>query len=176
MSEDVNSMIGIFTGGRPPGVEGPLLPNGQFYSTPQTSDYLSAFTKVGVGIGAAGRSIGAGRTAEAEGKIAGRIARIEAERERMKGRRLASTARAITGAQGTTGEGSPALAEWALLQAANTDAKTRIYEGNVREYHARQEARAAYFKAPGDLLAALLGEEKETKRQTKAGKSLLTGR
>lgn len=177
-SEDVNAMMTAFTGGRPPGVEGPLLPGGEFFSTQtSTSDYLSAFGKVAVGVGNAGRSIGAGRAAEAEGRIAGRIAKIEAERERMKGRRLQSTAKAITGAQGTTDEGSPALAELALLQAANIDANTKIFEGNVNEYHARQKAKAAYMNAPADLLAGLLEAQLDldpTKRR--AGKSLLTGK
>ena len=61
MSDDVNVMA-MFSGStaRPIGTEGPLLPDGSFYSQPQTPDYSGLF-KMAVGIGNAGRSIGEGR-------------------------------------------------------------------------------------------------------------------
>ncbi len=79
------------------------------------TDYSKYFA-LAKGVGDAGRSIGAGRTAQAEGKIAGKIARIEAEKEKAKGRRLASSARAIAGAQGSA-EGLPIMSELNIRSA-----------------------------------------------------------
>lgn len=151
-------------------------------SVPQTGPtdterYLGAASKAAVGIGEAGRSIGAGRAAQVEGKIAGKIARIEAEKERAKGRRLVSTAKAVAGAQGS-GEGLPLLSELSILQAAHTDANAELWKGNINEYHARQKAKAAYMKAPADLLSGLLeaSYELDPEAKKRAGKSLLTGK
>ena len=189
MSEDVSAMIGgLFSGAQTyaPGTYGSVYDVGSVqgaspfpdsYVPADANTRLAAFAEMAKGIGDAGRSIGAGRTAEAEGRLANKIARIEAEKEKVKGRRLASTGRAIAGAQGSA-EGLPLLSELNILQAAHTDANAELFRGNIAEYHARQTARAAYMQAPGDLLSGLLKAtyELDPQAKKKAGKSLLTGR
>ena len=186
MSEDVQAMMsGFFGSGATPTaspfteawasaanegipfVEPPELP---------PTDYTK-YLLLAKGIGDVGRSIGAGRTAQAEGKIAGKIARIEAEKEKAKGRRLASTARAIAGAQGSA-EGLPIMAELNILQAAKTDADAELFKGNVNKYYAHQKAKAGYMGAAGDLLETVLKYQEfdSGKTKSRAGKSLLTGK
>jgi hypothetical protein len=111
---------------------------------------------VGAGIGAAGRDIGGYRSEKAMGKVAQQIAGREAYQLTQRGLKNASTVRAIAGAQGTTGVGSPLFAELQTIQAAMTDARTKLYQGNINKYYADQEAKNYLYKAPGDLLTALL--------------------
>lgn len=142
------------------------------------SSYAAALTKLGSGIGEVGRTIGAARAAQAEAALAKKTAQIAAGQERLRGRRVASTARAVAGAQGSA-EGLPLLSELAILQAAEQDAKTQLYAGEVGAYNARTKARNAYMKAPGDLLSALLEANEALKKPpapTRPGSSLLTGR
>lgn len=167
MSDDVQALMGGLFGsttptGRPPGVEGPLLPSGDFYSQQQEPDYSRLF-KIASGIGNAGREIGAGRAALVEGKIARQIAKVEAGRIQARGRRMASTARAIAGAQGSA-EGLPLLSELNILQAAHQDAVTRLYEGNIQDYQAKQRAKKHFYGAPAKILDAVI--------EARAGKSL----
>jgi hypothetical protein len=127
--------------------------------TPPGSDYskvFSAITRAGMGIGAAGRDIGGYRSEKAMGKLAKENAQKDAYRIAQKGLKNASGVRAITGAQGTTGAGSPLLAELQAIQAAQTDARARLYEGNIEKFYADQRAKKYLHKAPGDLLEGLL--------------------
>jgi len=166
-SDDVQAMLGgLFPSGmgRPPGVEGPVLPNGDFYSQPQTPDYSKLF-RAAIGIGNAGRDIGEGRVGLVQGKISEKIAKAEAGRIEARGRRLKSTATAIAGAQGSA-EGLPLLSELSILQAAHQDATTRLYQGNIEKFAAEQKAKRAFYKAPADLLDSLI--------DPKTGKSLFT--
>ena len=72
------------------------------------------------------------------------------------GLKAASSARAITGAQGRTGEGSPLFAELQNLQAFVTEARTARYAGNVKKYEQGLEAKNYINKAPKDIIDALL--------------------
>ncbi len=47
-----------------------------------------------------------------------------------------ATARAVAGAQGTTGAGSPLFAELQSIQNAMTDTRTRLYQSNIEKYYA----------------------------------------
>ena len=38
-----------------------------------------------------------------------------------------------------------------------TDARTRLYQGNIEKYYTDQKAKNYLYKAPADLLTALLG-------------------
>ena len=87
----------------------------------------------------------------------------------MKGRRLLSSARAIAGAQGSA-DGAPLISELNILQAAHTDATTRLYKGNIAAYHARETAKAAYMKAPADLLEGIVEASNGLWREEKGGK------
>lgn len=180
MSDDVSALTALFGGASQtyaPGTYGSVYDVGSVqgaspfpdsYQPPAATDY-SGLLKGAMAIGEAGRSIGAGRAATAEGRIANKIASIEAQREKMKGRRLVSTAKAVAGAQGSGNPGDTLVSELTILQAAHENANVKLYEGNVAEYYARQKAKAAYMKAPADLLEGLL-------EATKPGKSLLTGK
>jgi hypothetical protein len=142
----------------PPGTY--QYPESPFPNTiPPSSDYskvFSAIAKAGTGIGAAGRDIGAYRSEKAMGEIAKENAEKDAFRIANKGLKIASAARAVTGAQGTTGAGSPLLAELESIQAAQTEALQRLYEGNIEKFYADQRAKKHLYKAPGDLLEGLL--------------------
>lgn len=136
-------------------------PNSPFPDTyiPPSSDNSKVFAAIanaGTGIGAFGRDIGGYRSEKAMGKIAKANAEKDAFRLANKGLKNASQVRAITGAQGTTGAGSPLLAELQAIQSAQTEARTRLYEGNIEKYYADQRAKRYLFKAPGDLLEGLL--------------------
>jgi hypothetical protein len=137
--------------------EGGIAP-GTVYRPP-SADYsktFSAITRAGMGIGEAGRDIGGYRSEKAMGRLAKENAQKDAYRIAQKGLKNASGVRAIAGAQGTTGAGSPLLAELQAIQAAQTDARTRLYEGNIEKYYADQRAKKYLHKAPGDLLEGLL--------------------
>jgi hypothetical protein len=170
MSPDVSAMWGQFTGA-PNAGPWTLTKGGQFpqapvpytppspmpnLNAPDYSKTFSAIAKGGLAIGAAGRDIGGYRSEKAMGKVAEKIASREAYQITQKGLKNASAVRAITGAQGTTGAGSPLLAELQHIQAATTDARTRLYQGNIEKYYADQKAKNYLYKAPADLLAALL--------------------
>ena len=153
---------GIFGGSQaaPAGVEGPLMANGDFYSQPQGPDYGKIFTaigKVGFGVGSAFQDLGAAKQEKASGKIASQIASDESLRITNQGLKHASAVRAATGAQGTTGAGSPLISELNNIQNAQTDARTRIYQGNLEKYYANQRAKAYKNKVPADLLSGILG-------------------
>jgi len=130
----------------------------------KTPDYTGLF-RAAIGIGNAGRDIGEGRAALAQGKVAQQIAKVEAGRIEARGRRLKSTAAAIAGAQGSA-EGLPLLSELSILQAAHQDATTRLYQGNIEKFAAEQKAKRAFYKAPADLLDSLI--------DPKTGKSLFS--
>jgi hypothetical protein len=190
MSEDPSAMMAAFTGAPStyaPGSYGSVYDVGleaaspwrdqPAMTAPSSGIDTTTMANLAVGIGKAGQSIAAGRAAQQEAKIAQQLAKIEVGRELIKGRRMASAARAITGAQGTTMEGSPLLAELQILQAATQDAKAQKYAGNINEYYAKQKAKKAFYEAPADLFSGF-------KKQTSAdllseylgGKSLLTGK
>jgi hypothetical protein len=126
-------------------------------NTPDYSKTFMAIGRAGLGIGAAGRDIGAYRTEKAIGKVAQQIAGREAYQLTQQGFKVASRARAVTGAQGTTGAGSPLFAELTSIQNAMTDARTRLYQGNIEKYYTDQKAKNYLYKAPANLLTALLG-------------------
>jgi hypothetical protein len=173
MSDDAQAMM---TGFLPQGTAVPALgewagqtyapgtyqyPQSPFPDTyiPPAADYsktFSAITRAGMGIGAAGRDIGGYRSEKAMGRLARENAQKDAYRIAQKGLKNASGVRAITGAQGTTGAGSPLLAELQAIQAAQTDARARLYEGNIEKFYADQRAKKYLHKAPGDLLEGLL--------------------
>ena len=194
MSDDVQGMMAAFTGAVPtstyaPGQYGSVYDVGLQGASPwqdqpavptDTSAGVDSYTlsKLGVGIGEAGRSIAAGRAADAEAKIAQKLAKVEAGKEAIKGRRLASAARAIQGAQGTTGEGSPLLSELQILQAATQDMKSQLYAGNTNEYYAKQKAKKAYYQAPADLFGGFKTSKDDLLTELFGGrsKSLLTGK
>lgn len=67
-----------------------------------------------------------------------------------------ATARAVAGAQGTTGAGSPLFAELQSIQNAMTDTRTRLYQSNIEKYYADQKAKNFLYKAPEDLLKQLI--------------------
>ena len=170
MSPDVNAMWSQFTGAPQTYAPGAY---GNVYTAPGETvaaaspfpnnyvptDYgktSSALTKGGFAIGAAGRAIGGYRSETAMGKVAEKIARDKAFQITQAGLKGASRARAITGAQGRTGEGSPLFAELAIIQAAVTDARTARYEGNVEKYQAGERAKKYLYKAPKDVIDALI--------------------
>jgi hypothetical protein len=173
MSSDPSAMLAQFTGAPSAGPWTVRLPQpGEGFpqapapytppnpipnlSAPDYSKTFQAIARAGIGIGAAARDIGEYRTQKAIGKEATRIAGREAYQLTQKGLKHASAVRAIAGAQGTTGAGSPLLAELNAIQTGTTEARTRIYQGNIEKYYADQKAKNAIYKAPADLLTALI--------------------
>lgn len=131
-----------------------------------TGDNLQALTKTGFALGAAGRAIGGYRQEKAMGKIAETLARQKAFRLTNEGLKAASRARAVAGAQGRTGAGSPLLAELASVQNAVTDARSALYEGNVAKFESDQRAKKQLYKAPEEILKALLSGSSLFKENT----------
>jgi hypothetical protein len=157
-------------GTSPPGGPWIYLPQGGEVNTPPggvppttvytpNADYsktLDALSKSGFAVGRAGRQIGEYRTNKALGKETAKIARQEAFQKTMEGLKAASRARAVTGAQGRTGAGSPLLAELSSIQAASTDARNRLYQGNIEKFGFDQRAKKNLYGGAGDILEALL--------------------
>ena len=168
MSPDVSNMFAQFTGAPQtyaPGTYGNVYTAGSVeaaspfpnnYVPPDYGKTFTALSKTGFAIGEAGRAIGGYRTEKAMGKEAQKIARDKAYQLTQKGLKDASRARAITGAQGRTGAGSPLFAELATIQSAVTDARTRLYQGNIEKYYSDERAKGYIDKAPADILKALL--------------------
>lgn len=155
---------------------------GTGYSAPAISagytggaDYSKTFLALArglEGVNAGIKSFGEGRALDKQAALSRDTARLEAESIRLRGRRLVSTARAVTGAQGSpVGEGSPLLAELNLLQQAERDASARIYGGAIDSYLAKKKAKQSYMRIPSDLAEGAINTY-----QGYAGASLLTGR
>jgi hypothetical protein len=169
-SPDVSAMFSQFTGAPQtyaPGSYGSIYDKPAFpiaEVSPYSNNYvptdngktLEAITKTGFAIGAAGRDIGGYRAESTMGKVAEKIAREKAFQITQAGLKARSRVAAITGTQGRTGAGSPLLAELATIQAAVTDSRTARYEGNVEKYQASARAKKYAYKAPADVLTALL--------------------
>ena len=123
---------------------------------PDYGKTFQSLTKAGFAIGAVGRDIGGYRSEKAIGKVAEKIARDKAFQLTQEGLKAASSARAITGAQGRTGAGSPLFAELQSIQTFVTDARKAGYAGNIKKYEHGLEAKKYINKAPADILTALL--------------------
>ena len=173
MSPDVNAMWGQFTGAPGAGpytLKTPIMGQGfptapasytppAVYPNLNAPDYgktFQAIAKTGVAIGAAGRDIGGYRSERAMGRVAKEIANKEAYQLTQKGLKDASRARAITGAQGRTGAGSPLFAEIQSIQSAVTYARNRLYQGSIEKYYSSERAKRYINKAPKDILDALI--------------------
>jgi hypothetical protein len=168
MSPDVSAMWSQFSGAPQtysPGTYGNVYQAGSVAAaSPYPNNYVptdygktfDAIAKGGMAIGAAGRDIGGYRSEKAMGKVAEKIARDKAFQITQAGLKAASRARAITGAQGRTGEGSPLFAELVSKRLLPTPGPpdTRAMSRSIRP---GERAKKYLYKAPADVLTALMG-------------------